>query len=803
MGEPRILVVDASPMGRRIFARVLRQHLPECRLTVCTTAEAGLESALSSPPDCAILDLNLPETNGIELCRELKERPETAGFPVLLIAAEDADTATRVEGIEAGADDFLRWPCPELDLVSRIRVMLRVHAAESELRAVNRALASVAEIRSRDLRESDSRYTLLFERGSDAILSLSANPDGRDITIIDGNPVACGMLGYEREKLVSAPLAKLVNLVEAQSLTRRLRSVTWHGELFFETVLRHQGGGEVPVAFHARAFRVETGWNIAALLKPVDEGRVVYGRRASDERYRVLARQTGMLIYDMDLATGVREVSGATASVMGREPEELHSLTLDEYGRMIHPDDLPTVEKATKRAIDTLGTYQYEYRLRHGDGEYRNVEDSGVVLPDEAGQARRLLGSIRDVTARVQAEAERRRLERDVQHSQKLESLGVLAGGIAHDFNNILAAIIGLTDMTLQDLEPETDSYVDLKEVLGAAHRAKELVQQILAFSRQTGEERSPLLLHVVVRECLYLLRATLPATVEIIDNVDVHSGAAEANATQIHQVVMNLCTNAAQAMKNGGGTLELRVENVEVDASMARSHAELHPGSFVRISVHDTGHGMEPAVLERIFDPFFSTKGPGEGTGMGLAVAHGIVRNHGGAIVVETRPGMGSTFHVYLPRVEADTVENAPEAEPYFGGSERVLFVDDEEAVLRFAQSALPRLGYEVVLCGSAFEALDRLKEAPDSFDLVITDQMMPKRTGIDLARDIQAVREDLPIILFTGFSYQVTDEQAEQAGIREVVLKPIITTDLAEAMRRVLDGEAPAHGPVQLPPA
>ncbi len=788
--NPTILLVDDSASSRKRFTEVLQRHLPECRLVTCTTAEEGLDAALASPPDCAILDLSMPGMNGVALCRAFKRRSETACFPILLITSGDVNMAARLEGIEAGADDFIHCPCPELELVSRIRVMLRVRSAESQLRAANRALARVAETRWRELRESDARYHLLFERGSDAVLSLSADSRNKRITITDGNRMACELLGFDREALLGAPLEKLVEPANTQSLTRRLRSVTWHGELFFETVLRSKSGGEVPVAIHARAFHAGEEWRALALLQPVTQGKVVHGRRASDVPYGELARQTGMLIYDLDLVSGVREVSGAVASVMGRDPEELARLSLAEYAALVHPDDLPAVEKATRKAIDTLGTYQYEYRLRHRDGAYRHVEDSGVVLPDERGKPKRLLGSIKDVTARVHAEAERRRLERDAQHSKRLESLGVLAGGIAHDFNNILAAIIGFTDMTLQDMEPESRTHADLEEVLRAAHRAKELVQQILAFSRQTGEERSPLLLHVVARECLQLLRATLPATVEIIDNVDVHSGAVDANATQIHQVIMNLCTNAAQAMKDNGSTLEMRVENVFVDEALARSHAPLCQGPYVCLSVHDTGHGMEPNVVERIFDPFFSTKGPGEGTGMGLAVAHGIVSNHGGAITVRSTPGRGTIFQIYLPRIEKVAVENAPEEKSFPGGTERILFVDDEDAVLRFAKSALPRLGYEVVTCGSAFEALDRFKEAPGEIDLVITDQMMPKRTGMDLARDIHAVREALPIILFTGFSYQVTDEEAWQAGIREVVLKPIITTDLALAIRRALDG-------------
>lgn len=383
-------------------------------------------------------------------------------------------------------------------------------------------------------------------------------------------------------------------------------------------------------------------------------------------------------------------------------------------------------------------------------------------------------------------------IEQEIQHSKRMESLGVLAGGIAHDFNNILAAIIGLTDMSVRELDGPRDVLEDLQESLRAAHRAKNLVEQILAFSRQTGEEHSVLYLHVVVREALGLLRASIPASVRIVDSVDVHSGMVLANPTQMHQVVMNYCTNAIQAMTEQGGTMEVRLEDVEVSRRFADTHPKLHPGPYVKMTVSDKGPGIEPGHIRRIFDPFYTTKGPGEGTGMGLAMVYGIVADHGGAVLVDSVLGQGTAFHTYLPRIDRAAPSSAGGAVDPGPGGEAILVVDDERAVRRFCQRSLTQLGYQVQTRGEALLALDDFKRDPSAFDLIITDQHMPGMTGDVLARRVRKLRPDIPVILFTGFSSELTEEEARKAGIAEVVPKPILASQLTAAIRRVLDGSS-----------
>lgn len=792
MLKHKVLLVDDSETNRLIFTHMFSQHLPECDLYEAKCAEEGIRLAREIQPDCAILDFDMPDMSGIELCRYLKTHEEISRFPILLITAMDTDSQLRASGLEAGADDFLQRPCENTDLIAKIRVLLRIKRAEDELRAVNKRLAELAEERTRALYDSDARFRLLFEYGSDAVLVFELAPDIRNSRFLEANDVACQRMGYRRDEVLQLRLRDIIPPSLINGVQGRIESIVKHKHVFFETMLLRRDGQQVPVAVQARVLGAEEGRHTIMALARDLTGPPNAREPISESiaRFRIVTAQTGQMIYDCNLRTGHIKWGGAVTQVTGYTLAEMNAFDMNRWGDQIHTDDWKRVVIRADAARQEVGKYQIEYRIRHKTGEYRYVEDLGVVLPGEDGKAYRILGTIKDITARLQEEAERRRIEQEMQHSQKLESLGVLAGGIAHDFNNILAAIIGLTDMSLQEIPKNSEVYQDLKEALQAAHRAKELVKQILTFSRQSGEERAPLFLHVVVREALKLLRASLPATIDIIDSVDVHSGATYANAAQMHQVIMNYCTNAAQAMNpKGGGVLEVRLVDEELDEKKAMAHPKLRPGSYLKLSVSDTGHGMDEHVLKRIFDPFFTTKGPGEGTGMGLAVVHGIVTAHGGVILVETKPGLGSTFHTYFPKVSDPATHQEPEAETMPEGTERVLFVDDEEGVRRFGESLLNRLGYKAVFCKSAHEALELFGKYPNRFDLVITDQIMPKMTGDLLAKWVKELRPDIPIILFTGFSEEFTDERVRDAGISDIVMKPIVAMDLAKRIRKALD--------------
>ncbi len=780
---PGLLLVDDKRANLDALAAVLHAEMPGCHVLATSSPEKAFVLAADGSVDCAVIDLNMPEISGIDLCRRLKADPRTDYFPILLTTDESTDARTRVAGLEAGADDLLDRSSKPVELMAKIRVMLRIKRAENELRAVNRRLAGVAEERARDLHEADQRYRLVFDASGEAIMVFEV-PDGAlKGRVREMNDTACRWLGYTREEAARLTLRELSPPDRVHGIEARIESILQHRQLSFETVMLGKDGRQVPVAITAGVLDTEEGRAVVAVARNTAEGA-----GSPDHEYRFLA-ETGQMTYDCNTITGKITWGGAVTRVMGYTQAEMRSIGWRRWQRQIHSEDRRQVLSRLSEALETVGRYQMEYRVLHKSGEERCIEDTGVALPGEDGRAVRMIGAMKDVTARIRMEEERRRLEHEMQHSQRLESLGVLAGGIAHDFNNILAGIIGLTDLAIRDLPARSRPRGDLVEALQAAHRAKDLVRQILLFSRQSGRERAPLYLHIVAREAIKLLRATLPANIVIIDSVDTNSGAAVANAAQMHQVVMNFCTNAAHAMKKKGGRLELRVSDVEVDERLAATHPKLHVGPYVRILVSDTGHGMSPAVLTRVFDPFFTTKGPGEGTGMGLAVVHGIITDHGGAVMAESRTGAGSTFQAYLPRVADMVVEEPARMENLAGGRERVLFVDDDEAVLRFANLALPRLGFAVTPCKNAQEALDAFDRTVGGFDVVITDQIMPGMAGTELAAELTRRQPGLPVILFTGYSDQMSGTQWREAGIRSVLVKPVTVKDLVDEIRRVMD--------------
>ena len=358
-----------------------------------------------------------------------------------------------------------------------------------------------------------------------------------------------------------------------------------------------------------------------------------------------------------------------------------------------------------------------------------------------------------------------------------------------HKLNNILGAIVGYTELAMLDVPAGTTLQRDLEGVMKATNRAKDLVQQILTFSRDTKQERKPVQLSLIVKEALKMLRSSLPTTIEFHQNIKTGSATVLCDPTQIYQVVMNLCANAAYAMRDKGGELTVSLIDVDIDSEAVMQNPELTPGQYQRLTVSDTGSGMDRATMERIFDPFFTTKAPGEGSGMGLAVVHGIVKSLNGAITVDSEPGKGTTFQVFFPTIQSEAASEPEHFAPPPVGNERVLFVDDEAALAAVGQEMLESLGYDVVARTSSIEALKTFQMQPDRFDLVITDMTMSNMTGADLAREIMRIRPDVPVILCTGFSEAISEEKAKAMGIRAFVMKPVVRREIAEVIRRVLD--------------
>ncbi|MFA6499967.1 MAG: response regulator [Desulfurivibrionaceae bacterium] len=391
---------------------------------------------------------------------------------------------------------------------------------------------------------------------------------------------------------------------------------------------------------------------------------------------------------------------------------------------------------------------------------------------------------------RLREEEERRGLEAQLRQAQKMEAIGTLAGGIAHDFNNILAAILGYTELAKQKMIPESDPDHCLAEVLKATYRAKDLVQQILAFSRKGEQTMKPLRIQFVVKEALKLLRASIPSSIDVQQRIGADCGFVLADPTRIHQIILNLCTNASHAMEAKGGTLSVLLENTALEEEEAQAQG-LAAGDYVLLVVSDTGEGMGQEVLARIFEPYFTTKEQGKGAGMGLAIVHGLVKGAGGKISVASSIGQGTTFRIFFPQVRDSVGQDAPHqcAVSSGRGNERIFVIDDEQAIVAMEKLALEQLGYQVQIFTDSEDALAVFRADPAACDLVVTDQTMPHLSGMDLAKAFLAIRPDLPIILSTGYSSQASEEDSLKLGIRRFIMKPMNIAELAAAIREILD--------------
>jgi len=405
------------------------------------------------------------------------------------------------------------------------------------------------------------------------------------------------------------------------------------------------------------------------------------------------------------------------------------------------------------------------------------------------GQFLYCLGMIEDITERKRAQEEKERLQQQLQQSQKLEAIGTMAGGIAHDFNNILTGILGFTELVRSEIPEDTEVYENLTEVVKAGRRARDLVKQILSFSRRGETEKSLISLVTIVKEALKLIRSVTPSHITIRQNCTVSAERSIlADPTQMHQMVMNLCLNAADAMPDGG-VLEISLEEVQVETESRPEQTQLPSGCYLKLTVRDNGAGIPPEVRERIFEPYFTTKQVGKGTGMGLAVVHGVIKEHGGNIAVSSEPGRGTAFEICLPIVEA-TPDTEIESTPVVAaGSESILFVDEETMITNLQRSQLGKWGYRVTATENSATALGIFRANPQDFDLVITDQSMPGLTGIKLAQAIHEISPSTPIILCTGFDEGISRENARMIGIHAILSKPTTGAEFSHTIRSVLD--------------
>ena len=553
--------------------------------------------------------------------------------------------------------------------------------------------------------------------------------------------------------------------------------------------VRHQDGSYRWVRLHGLCVRDASGkpLRMAGSISDIDaRKRAEQALRSSEEQYREIFNAAADAFVLRDARARVVDVNPAFLQISGYTREEV----VEGTRWIFAVPEMADLAREMHRRCLAGESVRFEMKARRKDGELIDIEMRAV--PVRYRGEPHALGMARDITAQKRAEAERARLEGQLLQSKKLEAIGTLAGGIAHDFNNILSAILGYGEMAHKQTAAGTPLRRHIDAVVSAGQRAKSLVERILAFSRSGIGERRAVHVQSVVAEALDLLAASLPAHVRLERELAAGDAAVMGDATQIHQVVMNLCANAAQAMRSAG-TLTVALDVVEKSGTVAATSA-IPAGSYVRLCVHDTGSGMPPEVLERIFDPFFTTKGVGVGTGLGLSLVHGIVTDLGGGIDVESRPSAGSTFIVYLPLTDAAAAPARTEEAIARGNGETILLVDDEEPLVRLGEEIIAGLGYEPVGFSSSAAALEAFRAEPYRFHAVLTDESMPEITGSELARYIRGMRPDLPILLMTGFATPALTHRAKETGIAEVLSKPLVARDIARGLAAALQRAAKA---------
>ena len=642
---------------------------------------------------------------------------------------------------------------------------------EQELQKSYEQLEQRVEERTRELQESESKFRELFNNMKSGVAFYQVVDNGNDFIFTDFNRAAERIEHLKKENLVGKSVLEIFPSIKKFGLFDIFHRVWETGKPEFHPTTLYQDG-------RIRGWRenyickLPSGEVVAIYTDVTERQEAQEALKKSEERLTAFMDSATEAFFLLDSDLIFTNVNKRGLEILGKKIDQVLGQKL---GKII-----PDAKDHGKynRILDimktgnpfTIDDYSFPTPL---------MELKGILKCFKVGDG---LGVMFIDTT------ESKRLEEQLRHAQKMKAIGNLAGGIAHDFNNILGIIMGYTELATEGLPDGAAERNYLLQVLSAADRAKELVAQILAFSRKGEKERNPILLKDIVIDTTKLLRSILPTTIDIRSHIEEPLGHVLANPTQMHQVVMNICTNAAHAMKEKGGILEIILKEVDLEPD-PQNPENPGPVRYQRLTFSDTGHGMPADIMERIFDPYFTTKKTGEGSGMGLAVVHGIVKSHKGDISVYSETGKGTTFQVYLPVTSKTAGKPEHKLEAIKGGNERVLFVDDESHLAKMGEKLLQKLGYSVTATTSSAEALEIFRRRPDDFDIIISDQTMPKMTGLQMIAEIRKIRPAMPVILCTGFSESVNEENFREFGIDGFAMKPLLLRDFALAIRNVLD--------------
>ncbi len=604
------------------------------------------------------------------------------------------------------------------------------------------------------------------------------NQKGR---IVYANRKACDSLGYSQAEFLKISVFDIDSVVNSERWPLLWQELCDHGSSTFESQHLRKDGSVFPIEVTVTLIEFEGIRYATAITKDIAERKHLYD---SLRIFQFIFDKAPLGIYLIKEGGHIAYVNEHAYRYLGYTKEEISLMNVVDIDCGYHPEE---IEKIWLRQKQTKSLETFETVHRKKDGTEFPVEINGILL--EFNNDPYSVCFCKDISERKEVEKQRLKMETQMRESQKMEALGTLAGGIAHDFNNILGAILGYAELAQLKYPEDSKLKNYLSQIFKAGHRAKELVQQILLFSRQGVSEKGPMDVTKVVNEALKLIKATFPANIEILRNFSPNLTPIFANEIQIHQIVMNLCTNAYHAMKSTGGLLDVSLTSVTILDQDAKSHPGMNPGHYVKLSISDNGCGISPEMINRIFEPYFTTRPTGEGTGLGLSTVHGIIKDHGGYLKVYSEVGVGTTFNIFLQAADTEAESVAPKDEKLPTGNECILLVDDEKALIDLGRDLLERLGYRVETRASSLDAIEAFRTNPPKYDLVISDVTMPKMTGDEMARQMKVIRPDIPIILCSGFSNRIHAQTIDALGISAILMKPVIYAELAHAVRQAID--------------
>ena len=776
----KVLYIEDNPVDIDLTLRHFKKAAPHMDVKIAQSQTEALkiikESGFSKFA-MVLTDMHLPDGDGIAILSHI--RGHSIPVSVVLLTGQ-GDEESAVAALKAGADDYIVKKKGYLEKLPQLLEDAHASYRQGEDRKVNELNVLYVEhnqadvdlaIRHFEKHASHIHLTMIysvteFYQLLDDMNRLSAY----DVLMLDYRlPRENALEILKRMRDSSSPKIPVILITGKGDEEIAVKALKLGA---FDYVTKIQGYlFKLPSVIENAYYNMQLAREHEALLE-------------SEKRYRSLFENNHVVMLLIDPETGdIVDANQAAVNFYGWPKEVLKAKKIEEINSLSPRE----IKKEMQRAVKESRNY-FLFKHRRADNSLCDVEVYSA--PIAVGGRSLLYSVVYDITQRISYQKEKEKLRAQLIQAQKMEAVGQLAGGIAHDFNNILSSIIGFTELTLDEVEKGSSIENHLQEVYAAGKRAKDLVKQILAFARQTEETLRPVQVKPIIKEVLKFIRSSIPTTIEIRQRIESNANIL-GNPTQVHQILMNLLTNAAHAMENKGGILEVHLQDISFHNNEKRDIPDFKQGNYIEIKVSDTGTGIPSEIIDSIFDPYFTTKAPGEGTGMGLATVHGIVESYNGKITVHSAPGKGTCFTIYLPVTSERNTLHSHEPGKLPKGDEKILFIDDEVPIAKMGRQMLKRLGYSVTTHTSSIEALELFRATPDDFDLVITDMTMPNMTGDELAIELMKIRPDIPVIICTGYSKKISNESAAHMGIKAIAYKPMVKKDLAIIIRKVLDGK------------